>query len=159
MTEPHTSGAFYWEAGSDDCPHGPEPDDDMTPEWDAWYERHTGSPQDVRICLDAPAGDACLVCSDEHGEMVPWEHCRVRDRRRPKDGVTPNPDAEHQTVTVLVGSLDCLERECEDYFDEDGNEKTSTEHCPHIREEQVCSCQRGPDGEYGGTPCPASVPA
>ncbi|WP_448333553.1 hypothetical protein [Streptomyces sp. DSM 41534] len=84
MTDQHEPAPFYWEAGGDQCPHGPEPDRN-SPEIDDWWDRHTGSPQDVYICLDAPAGDACLACSDEVGEMVPWDLCRAREHARPTE--------------------------------------------------------------------------
>lgn len=74
QTDEHRPQPWYWEAGSDKDPHGAEPEDD-TPEWDAWYERHTGSPQDVRICLDAPMGDHCPECSADHNAPVQWADC------------------------------------------------------------------------------------
>lgn len=154
-TADHRPEPWYWEAGSDRCPHGLEPDDD-SPEWDAWYERHTGSPQDVRICLDAPAGDVCETCSGENGEAVPWSACRTRHHVRPKQGMVPAPDGEHQPVVVLVGTYECLDRECEEYFTDDGDSNPGVEHCSHIREEVVCSCQRQDDGEYSSEPCPAA---
>jgi hypothetical protein len=73
MTD-HQPESWFWEAGSDSCPHGPEPEYD-TDARDAWYERHTGSPQDVRICLDAPMGDYCPECSADHNDPVPWALC------------------------------------------------------------------------------------
>lgn len=155
MSHDHKPEPWFWERGSDQCPHGPEPEDDTTDEWETWNERHVGSPQDVYVCLDAPAGDSCSVCSEDSIEMVPWAACRVREHSRAKGGVVPNPDAEHQQVTVLVGTLECFDRECDDYFDADGNEDPGVERCSHIREEQACSCQRGDDGEYGDTTCPA----
>ncbi len=74
----HKPEPWFWEAGSDQCPHGAEPEDDTTDEWNTWYERHTGSPQDVRICLDAPMGDMCPECSNDHGAPVPWSACDER---------------------------------------------------------------------------------
>lgn len=159
MTDQHEPGAFYWEAGSDQCPHGAEPDIETEGEaWDLWNDRHVSS-DDGPVCLDAPAGDACLACSAEDGDMVPWNLCRVREHARPKQGVVPSMDATHEPVTVLVGTFECLDRECDDYFGDDGNVDPGVERCSHIHEEQACSCQRGPDGEYGRTPCSAAVPA
>lgn len=68
MTNPtdHQPEPWYWEAGSEHCPHGPESD------------RHTASPQDVVICLDAPMGDHCPECSADHGDAVPWADCPER---------------------------------------------------------------------------------
>ena len=74
MTD-HKPEPWFWEAASEHCPHGPEPEDDTTDAWDEWHERHTGSPQDVRICLDAPMGDHCPECSDDHNDAVPWSAC------------------------------------------------------------------------------------
>lgn len=77
-TTAHEHGTFYWEAGSGECPHGPEPDHITQGElWDAWRERHP-SADCGPICLDAPAGRACLTCSEEQGDMVPWRFCEVR---------------------------------------------------------------------------------
>jgi hypothetical protein len=71
----HHPEPWFWEAGSEHCPHGAEPEDDTTDEWATWYERHTGSAQDVRICLDAPMGEHCPECSADHGAAVPWAAC------------------------------------------------------------------------------------
>jgi len=73
----HKPEPWYWEAGSDKCPHGPEPDDIADPKgWDEYHDRHPGSPQDVRICLDAPMGDHCAACFEESGgDPVPWADC------------------------------------------------------------------------------------
>lgn len=152
----HQPEKWYWEAGGDTCPHGPEPDDN-SPEWDAWSDRHQWSPQDVRICLDAPAGDMCGACSEDHGDAIAWSVCRARPHARPKGGAVPNTDPAHQPVTVLVGIYECLDRECDEYFTDDGDEKTDMEACSHIREEQVCSCQRQANGEYSSEPCTAAA--
>jgi hypothetical protein len=159
MTDTHESGAYYWNADTDECPHSTEPNIKTDGEaWDLWSDRHPVS-DDGRICLDAPAGEACLACSAEDGEMVPWAACRVREHARPKQGVVPNVDAEHQPVTVWVGTFECLDRECEEYFTDDGDSDPGVERCSHIREETACSCQRQNDGEYGSEPCPALVVA
>jgi hypothetical protein len=74
MTD-HRSEPWYWEAGSEHCPHGPEPDQQSSA-WDDWAERHTGSPQDVFVCLDAPMGDHCPACFEETGgDPTPWALC------------------------------------------------------------------------------------
>lgn len=78
MTD-HKPEPWFWEAGSEHCPHGPEPEDDTSPEWDEWSDRHTGSPQDVVICLDAPMGDHCPECSYDHNDPVPWSACDERE--------------------------------------------------------------------------------
>jgi hypothetical protein len=146
-TTDHQPEPWFHEIGSDDCPHGAEPDDENTPEWEAWEEqtsaRHTGSPQDVRICLDAPAGQACGVCSENDGEFVPWSSCRVRNRARREE----KPAVEHRPLTVTGGSLECLERECEDFFTEDGDEIPGMEACSHLSEMEICeACSEPPVG-------------
>jgi hypothetical protein len=152
MTELHEPGAFYWEVGSDQCPHGAEPDIETEGEaWDLWRDRHPSS-DDGPVCLDAPAGDACLACSAEDGEMVPWNRCRVRDHTRPKRAAAQKPEqpTAHVPLTVDVGSLECLERECEDFFDDEGDEIPSKETCSHLSEMEICEGCTGPhkDGEF-----------
>lgn len=159
MTEIHEPQPFYWNADTDRCKHGAEPDSETDgAAWDAWSDLHPVS-DDGRICLEAPAGDACPECSAECGDMVAWADCRGRDRVRPQRGMVPNPDVEHQTVPVWVGVIDCLERECDEYFTEDGDEKQGIGACSHLREETACSCQRQASGEYTFEPCPALVGA
>lgn len=153
----HVPTQFYWEAGSDHCPHGFEPKDD-SPQQDAWWERHISTLDDIVVCLDAPAGEACIICSDFLGEMTLWADCQAREHARAKHGVVPNLDATHQPVTVLVGIQECFDRECEDYLTGQGNHDRGVELCSHIREETVCSCQRQNDGEYNNTHRFAPVP-
>ena len=74
----HQPEPWYWEAGSSKCPHGPEPEDRDSPAYDTWLERHHSSDQDVYICLDAPMGDACPACTEEHGQTIPWSACDAR---------------------------------------------------------------------------------
>ena len=148
-TDDHRPEPWFHEAGSDDCPHGPEPENEMSPEWEAWEEatsgRHTGSPQDVRIGLDAPAGDACAECSAENNEFVPWTACRTRPRR--KDKPMPEQPTSHQPETVIGGDLECLERECEDFFTDDGDEIPGKETCSHLTEMEICTGCSGPATE------------
>jgi hypothetical protein len=159
MTDTHEPGAFYWNADSPHCKHGAEPDSETDGEaWDDWSEVHPVS-DDGRICLEAPAGEACLDCSAEHGDMVPWSRCEGRDHIRPQHGIVTVPGVKHQQVPVWIGGTDCLERECDEYFTEDGDEIPGLEHCSHIRPDTACSCQEQPDGDYSDEPCPLSVPA
>lgn len=151
----HEPQQFYWDADTRFCPHGPEPEDDTTDEWMEWDDRHP-SYDNGKLCLDAPAGICCPACSSE-ADMVPWERCEGRDHARPVRGAVPNPDAEHQPVQVWVGGIDCLERECEEYFTDDGDEKPGVETCSHIRVETSCSCRRLPGGDYDLEPCPLAV--
>ncbi|MFG2617770.1 hypothetical protein ACGFXC_09075 [Streptomyces sp. NPDC048507] len=156
MAEQHEPEPFYENA--DACPH-PEPNNETDPDgWDSWCDQHPAC-DDGHLCLGKPVGPGCSACSTEAGEMVPWSQCRTRDHARPKDGVVPNPGIDHQPVTVWVGSLDCLERECDEYVDEDGEDIATVDRCSHIREEQACSCQRQDSGEYSTNPCPALIPS
>jgi hypothetical protein len=145
----HRPESWFHEAGGDACPHGVEPDGD-SPEWDAWYDRHTGSAQDVRICLDAPAGEACGACSDDVGGMVPWSDCRARDRVRREEKPAAEQPAKHEPLTVLSGCLECLERECEEYFTDEGDEIPGKDSCSHLREVEICGgCSvEVPDGDF-----------
>ncbi|MEU0992285.1 hypothetical protein [Streptomyces sp. NPDC005953] len=156
----HEQGAYFWSADGPYCKHGPEPDSETDGDaWDLWSDRHPVSDTGHTICLDAPAGEACLTCSAEEGDMVPWAACRVREHARPKNDIVPNPDAEHEQVTVWVGTQECLERECEEYFTDDGDEIPGKDRCSHIREEVACSCQRETGGEYSSAPCALLVAA
>ena len=159
LTDPHGPEQFYWPADSGHCPHGPEPDPETEGEaWDVWRDRHPAS-DDGPICLDAPADVCCPTCSAEHGAPVPWGLCEGREHIRPARGVAPTPEPEHQPVPVWVGSLECLERECSEYFTEDGDEIPGLEKCSHVREETSCSCRRLPDGSYSLDPCSAFASA
>ena len=153
MNYEHEPEKFYWAAGSDECPHGTEPDWRTDGEaHDTWMNRHISS-DDFLICLDAPMGMGCSACSAENGEMVDWAFCRVCDHARPKSGIVPSPGEEHQQVSVWVGPLDCFDRECDEYFDEEGNERPGIEFCSHIKGDVSCSCRRQEDGEYAAGPC------
>lgn len=161
-TTVHRPEPWFWEAGSDKCPHGAEPADD-SPEWDAWDDRHSASPQGVVICLDAPMGDVCVECSEDHNEAVPWSACDERAHARPQPGTVPAPDGSHQPVTVWVSTLECFERECDEYATDDGDDNPAVERCSHISFELVCGgCSvAGSDGEYETTeswPCPVAEP-
>lgn len=153
-TTAHQPEPWYWEAGSSKCPHGPKPDEDSwkTPEYIAWWDRHQPSDQDIVICLDAPSGDVCPACSADRGEAVAWSACDERAHAKPKPGITPLLDA-HDPVEVWVGTGDCLERECDDYFTEDGDEIPDKERCSHIGVELICGgCSpRDADGYYDPT--------
>lgn len=145
----HESGAYYWNADTDLCKHGAEPDIEADGEaWEVWSDRHPVS-DDGRICLDAPAGEACLDCSAEDGEMVPWARCRIREHARPKQVVTPNASAKHEPLTVEVAGLECLERECEDFYTEDGDEIPGKDACSHMHNEEICAgCSVETDGLF-----------
>ncbi|MER7953881.1 hypothetical protein [Streptomyces sp. NPDC096030] len=158
MTEQHEPEQWHFNADTNECPHGPEPEDDASDEWEEWTDRHP-TYDDGRLCLDAPAGEACGACSADDGEMVPWSHCRARTHRRPQRGVAAGPGAEHRQVPIWIGATECLERECDGYFDDDGDEIPGLEHCSHIQPDTACSCQEQPDGDYSDEPCPLNVPA
>ncbi|MEU1433994.1 hypothetical protein ABZ438_07835 [Streptomyces sp. NPDC005786] len=147
MTDTHEPEAWFHEAGSDQCPHGAEPDR-TSDAWDVWADRHTGSPQDVYICLEAPAGEACGTCSAEDGEMVPWSACH--ERARTKEQPAPEQRAAHERITVQVAGLECLERECEEFFTDDGDEIPGKDTCSHFSEMDICAgCSEPPAwGEF-----------
>jgi len=146
----HKPETWFWEAGAADCPHGPQPDVDTDGDaWDAWRERHPSS-DNGPICLDAPAGEACGACSAEHGDMVPWSLCDERSHIRPMQ-FAGKP--QHRPITVTGGSLECLERECEDFFDEDGEEIPGKEACSHLSEMEICeACSEPPVGGLDNFP-------
>lgn len=150
LTEQHQSGAFFWEVGSAECPHDPQPDHLTEGEaWDAWRERHPSAGCGP-ICLDAPAGEACLDCSEEEGDMVPWSACRSRDHARP---VQSAAEPQHRPITVTGGNLECLERECEDFFTDDGDEIPGKETCSHLSEMEICeACSEPPVGGLDNFP-------
>ena len=140
MTE-HQPENWFHEAGGGHCPHGAEPDRN-TEAWDTWAEHHSGSPQNVYICLEAPAGECCGACSEEYDEAVPWEACRERARTRQQ--ALPNPRT-HEPITVDAASLECLERECEEFFDDDGEEIPGKETCSHFISMDICAgCSEEP---------------
>ncbi|MDK0525089.1 hypothetical protein [Streptomyces sp. ML-6] len=87
MTD-HKPETWFHEAGSDHCPHGAEPDR-HSDAWNTWAEHHTGTPQDIFICLDAPIGPCCSACSEEFDEPISWEHCTQRTTAAP--AVTEEP--------------------------------------------------------------------
>lgn len=145
----HKPEPWFWECEPDECPNGPEPDD-TTDAWDEWSDRHQWSPQGARVCLDTPAGDACAECSEDDGEFVPWSACRIRPRR--KDKPMPGQTAAHQPETVLGGGLECVERECEDFFTEDGDEIPGKETCSHMTELEICTGCTAANGAPGDFP-------
>lgn len=68
-------------------------------------------------------------------------------------------DAKHEAITLLSGTQECMDRECEEYSTPDGADDAGVERCSHIREEQVCrDCSvQNDDGTWGYTfpaPCP-----
>jgi hypothetical protein len=139
-TEPtHQPEPWYYEAGSSKCPHGPRPDYD-SPEYDAWdeatSERHRPSDECV-ICLDAPMGDVCEECSQNCGEAVPWSACEVRRHAKPKPSTTPTPNV-HAPVEVWVGTTECLEGNCLDLYDDEGDPIPGRDRCPHTSVELIC---------------------
>jgi hypothetical protein len=70
----------------------------------------------------------------------------------------------HAPLTLLVASSECLDRECEEYFTEAGDDDPGVERCSHIREQQVfvgCSVQL-PDGDWAPVvdwPCTPAAPS
>jgi hypothetical protein len=126
----HRSEPWYWEAGSEHCPHGPEPEQQSSA-WDTWAARHTGSPQDVRICLDAPMGDHCPACSEDHCAPVPWTDC-------PEHPAAPaaEPYCTGDRCADCTPDEECCEATCG--------------CCPRVDEHDHCRLAPGsePDSQY-----------
>lgn len=62
--------------------------------------------------------------------------------------MTSTTTTEHRPITLLVGAEDCLDRDCEEYFTEDGESDPAVERCSHIREETVCAtCSGEPNAD------------
>lgn len=67
---------------------------------------------------------------------------------------TPAVEPVHRRLVLLVGGQDCLDRDCEQYFTEEGEPDPTVELCSHIRTEAICAgCSGRPnaDGEYEHT--------
>jgi hypothetical protein len=135
-TAGHEPETWYWEAGSDQCPHGAEPDSDSDA-WDDWSERHHWSPQDVRVCLDAPMGDVCGACSEDQGDAVSMTVCRARPHAQERPGA-PKPTGKHERIIVFVGLYDHLDRDCDELYTDTGDEITGKAHCSHVAEQVIC---------------------
>ena len=167
MTEIHEPARFYFDADTEHCPHKPIPER-HTDAWDEWMTLGHQPYDDGILCLSAPVGfEGCQACSAEQGDMVPWSRCANRDHARPRQAV---PAPQHRPVTAQVGDLECLERECDEYFTDDGDEIPGKESCSHIHDKEICeACSEPPAGdadEYppvvAWTDCPhatAAVPS
>ena len=82
---------------------------------------------------------------------------------QPVDGTTA-PVLEHRPLVLETGPYECIERECEEYYGEDGIEDLSVKSCSHLTDVTVCAgcTPERNDGEYENTvpwPCPAAVAA
>jgi hypothetical protein len=133
----HSPETWYWEAGSDKCPHGPKPADASTErEHDAWWDRHRPT-DDCVICLDAPMGDVCGACSDDLGDAVSMTACRAKPHAQAIPGA-PVPSGAHEPVVVYVGLYDHLDRDCDELYTDDGDEITGKAHCSHVIEQVIC---------------------
>lgn len=72
-------------------------------------------------------------------------------------------ETAHTPLVILAGPADCFERECEDFFTEDGEEIPGKDRCTHITEQTICEqCStEQPDGSYEPTvpwPGPHTTP-
>lgn len=142
----HAPEQFYWDAETEHCPHKPIPER-HTDAWDEWMTLGHQPYDDGVLCLDAPAMTGCPACTAEHGDMVPWALCDNRDHTRARQ--TPG-EPQHRPVTVEGGDLECLERECDEYFTDDGDEIPGKESCSHLSEMEICeACSELPtSGEF-----------
>jgi hypothetical protein len=153
----HQPEQFYWDAETEHCPHKPIPARG-TDAWDEWmtlgHQPYDNGMDHGVLCLSAPAGTGCPACSDEQGDMVPWSRCETRSHTRPLRSRTSEP--RHRPVTAEVADLECLERECEEFFTDDGDEIPGKDTCSHFRQMEVCeACSEPPAGE--ADPFPAVV--
>jgi hypothetical protein len=140
----HQPEQFYWDAETEHCPHKPIPERG-TDAWDEWMTLGHQLYDDGVLCLDAPAGLGCPACTAEHGDIVPWSLCENRDHARP---LPKTAAPQHRPVTVEVAGLECLERECEEFFTDDGDEIPGKETCSHFRQMEVCeACSEPPTGD------------
>jgi hypothetical protein len=130
----HEPQQFYWDAETERCPHKPIPER-HTDAWDEWMALGHQRYDDGVLCLSAPALTGCPACTADQGDMVSWSACRNRDHAR----ALPLPaKPQHRPVTVDVADLECLERECDEYFTDDGDEIPGKESCSHFREMEIC---------------------
>lgn len=139
----HEPKQFYWDAETEHCPHKPIPER-YTDAWDQWMCNH--QPYDDGIlCLDAPADTGCPACTAELGDMIPWSRCENRDHTRARQ-LTSEP--QHRPVAADVADLECWERECEDFFTDDGDEIPGKTTCSHLRQMEICEACSEP--QVGG---------
>lgn len=136
---------------SDGCPHGPEPALDTTA-WDDWMDLGHEVTGSGIVCLSVPVGSGCATCSADAGKPVLWDQCIERVWRRSCDEITGMVSVHH-TIPVWEGPQECLNRECGEYFDDDGAEIISLVTCSHISRSTACSCQQISDVEFSDQPC------
>lgn len=133
MTD-HEPAQFYFDAETEHCPHKPIPAS-FTDAWDQWMTLGHQPYDDGVLCLSAPAGTACPACSAEHGDIVRWDRCRNRQHARAHRAASK---PQHRPVTAEVADLECLERECDDFFTDDGDEIPGKTVCSHLHEMEIC---------------------
>lgn len=153
MTEIHDHEPvnFFYDADTEYCPHKPIPER-HTDAWDEWMTLGHQPYDDGVLCLSAPSGTGCPACSAEQGDMVAWSRCENRKHAR---AFQPAEPRQHQPVTVDVAGLECLERECEEFFTEGGDEIPGKESCSHVR--QMLICEGCSDAPRKGDEYPAVV--
>lgn len=63
---------------------------------------------------------------------------------------------QHRPVTAEVADLECLERQCDEYFTDDGDEIPGQDSCSHVRQMVICeACSDAAVGD--GDPHPPVV--
>lgn len=140
----------YYQVVYTTCPHGDKPTRDSH-NWKEWLKNGHMITDDGVVCLQLPQGKSCKTCSDEVGEMVPWRECPQRTVRKP---IEENPaTGGHRKIPALEGRQECLERDCEDYYDSHGHEVPGLEQCSHTTTVTACSCQLISDTELSDNPC------
>src|SRR5690606_41839629 len=84
--------------------------------------------------------------------MVAGSRWETGTHARPLRSRTGEP--QHRPVTVDVAGLECLERECEEFFTDDGDEIPGKDTCSHFRRLEVREAgYEPPPGD--ADPCPA----
>ncbi|MFD7465079.1 hypothetical protein [Streptomyces tendae] len=150
----HEPKQFYFGADTEYCPHKPIPER-HTDAWDEWMALGHQAYDDGILCLAAPCGIGCPACSAESGDMVPWSRCE----NRPHTPARTEPRApRHRALTVEVGSLECWERECDEFFTEDGDEIPGKTACSHLTEMEICAaCSEPPVGNTDNFPAAVAM--
>ncbi|MFB7858742.1 hypothetical protein [Rhodococcus qingshengii] len=140
----------YYQVVYSECPHGRKPARGSAL-WKSWMANGHRITDHGVVCLSVPLGKGCKTCSDEVGEMVPWIECPQRIVRKSLEA--GSIVGRHQKIPALKGPQECLERDCDDYYDSEGHEVPGLEQCSHTTTVTACSCQLISDTELSDIPC------
>lgn len=57
---------------------------------------------------------------------------------------------DHQPTTVYAGPTECIERDCDEFWDDEGEDRPDVNLCSHIAAERICTaCSEAPAEEGG----------